>query len=106
MRGNGSIFTGAKMLRKDAFSGGWEAVTAELLMVKTWLASSFMKQQRNRGILSFTHAEAQQAEAAGASSRPPDWSSHLSFTRSELFHGHGSMRACFFFFCVKLQANS
>lgn len=38
--------------------------------------------------------------------RPPDWSSHPAF-----FHGHGSVRAwfffvCFFFPCVELQANS
>lgn len=93
---NRIIFTGAKMLRKGAFSGGSEGVTAELLMIKTWLVGSFMKQPRNRGILSFTHAEAQQAEAAGASSRPPDWRSHPAFIRSKLFHGHGSVRACVF----------
>lgn len=37
------------------FPGGWEAVTAELLMVETWLASSFMRQQRKQGH-SFIHA--------------------------------------------------
>lgn len=91
VEGNRIIFTGAKMLRKDAFSGGWEGITAELLMVKTWLARGFMKQRRNRDILSFTHAEAQQAEAAGASSRPPDWSSDSAFPRSEHFT---DMAAC------------
>lgn len=96
--GNRIIFTGAKMLRKDAFSGGWEGVTAELLMVKTWSASS----GGTRGILSFTHAEAQQAEAAGASSRPLDWSSRPAFRAFP----RTWQRACVRFFCVKLQANS
>lgn len=64
-------------------------------MLKTWSASSFMQKRRDRGVLSFTHAEAQQAEAAGASSRPPDWSSHPAFTGSELCYGHGCVRVAF-----------
>lgn len=93
-RGKRSIFTGAKMLREDAFSGGWKRrASAGKNMI-----SSFMRQRGNRGILSFTHAEAQQAEAAGASSTPPDCSSRRAFNRSELFHGHGSVRACVRFF--------
>lgn len=87
--GNRIIFTGAKMLRKDAFSGGWEGVTAELLMVKTWSASS-------GGTGAFFHSRTPRPSRLRRQVRPPDRLTGAHVQPSELFHGHGSVRTCGF----------
>lgn len=67
---------------------------AELLMAPAWSAGSFKKQESNRHVLSFAHAEAQRRQV-----RPP---ARAGGPRSKPFPGHRSVR----FVCVELQANS